>query len=353
MSIQARWYDRSEAMRLDRDGSLVPVAGNFPVPRQAYRVQHALTQNEQWVLETLEANAKLLPGKLGKVCTISLHDLQKATAKSPRSAGQPMSMATLRVHLNRLRQKHAIVAWDVVASKDSARQQHDGQGVSCYRIPLWNEVLDRWRRDPNIGHTGTKFWVIGHGRRFLTPAELVSWKIDVAAAERLGVKAAVLGATAENLTPEPVATPATAIPQTANAPPPNANAPPAKIHDVSKEVWDAARAHTLHPMPKNRVLHYERKCYEIARAAGEDLTAAEVCAIIAQTATSYRVKRVDIFEAFLGRGNTVVVDQVHAYLDRRVEWRKAEAEYDAKRASRDVEMLPAEQVLDELKRGVG
>lgn len=348
--IRTRWFDRSEAVRRLANGSVVPVQMNSAVPRQAYRAQHAHTENEAIVYSVLEKNARMLPGGLGHICSLSLPQIAAETRKHSLSQ-QAMPLGTVRDQLAKLREKHSIIAWDAVASKDTARTPHDGKGITCYRLPLYGDVLKARAADPNIGKTGTKFWIIGKERRFLTPAELVSWKIDELVAAKLGVRAAALGASPEELQPE-TAPPLRVDAPAADTSPPGAAVSPPQITDVSPVVWKAAQNNTSNPMRKGRVLFYERKCHEIAGAAGESLSAEEIAAIIVQTRTAYHVKRLDIFEGFIGKEEKVVEEQVHAYLEHRAEWRKEEAAAAAGTNVVDARAAWEHQVNEEIERRI-
>ena len=347
MSIRQRWFDRGKAVRVKRDGEVVPIASNSPVAREAYRGAHAHTEYVALFYRVVVDCAKALPAGAGKLVTLSLRQIQQQTRKYSRTE-QAMPIGTVRDQLASLRVKHSIVAWDLAHGKDAPRGQWDGRGTTCYRLPTYIDVLAARAADPKIGRTGKKFWVIGKERRFLTPMEIASWNIDPAAAEKLGVKAATIGTTPQELAGEPVD--ALAGPTTARASvSPPGPAPPVRIHEVSKVVWEAARANTVNPaFRKDRVLAYERKCHDLAREAGETLSTEEIVTIMVNTRIQYRVKRVEIFEAFF----KVVEEGVAAFLDHRAELRKDEAAANERRGHLDENWERERKFLEEVDRRI-
>lgn len=154
---------------------------NSPVPRFGWIAQHALIQSYAVVLQSIFS---FRPRELGKrgflLRDASTTKITSATAKFTPN-GLPMPRRTVGHALEALRKRGFIERWE---------ERGEKRAPTCpfgthYRMPLYDEILQRWADDPEIGTVPRRaFFVIGKGRRFLTPSELREWEIDPGAAAR-------------------------------------------------------------------------------------------------------------------------------------------------------------------------
>lgn len=173
------------------------VPANSAVPHYAWLVQHALIMSCAIVLKAIWSlkprplrpnNQGVEQGALLKDASITR--IAKATARytNPLSDayGEPMPRRTVGHCIAKLKQKGFIVPWE------SETHPLTSPTGTSYRIRTYDEVLQRWADDPRIGTVGKRaFYVIGKGRRHLSPEELIAWKLDHARAEKFGAAAVV------------------------------------------------------------------------------------------------------------------------------------------------------------------
>lgn len=168
------------------------VADNSPLPRYGWLVQHALIMSYAIVLKAMWS---LRPRELrgtgdALLNNASISRIAKATARftNPLSdaIGEPMPRRTVAHCLTALTARGFVTPWEI---ESHARTSPVG---TSWRISRYDAVLQRWADDPDIGTVGKRcFYVSGKGRRFLTPAELIAWKLDNTRAEQQGVAAVV------------------------------------------------------------------------------------------------------------------------------------------------------------------
>ncbi len=169
---------------------------NHALPRVSYHAEHAHTATEQRVFEELEKRGKKVEGGAGrKIRQVSVAQLARETE---------MPQSTVRDCLRSLVKKCSIVPWDVKAAKAEPRKRGDHGGVTTWMIPSRNEILVVRRAHPTIGKVAglsgiENCYVIGKGKRLLTPEEIAFWKIDAVVAEAAKLAAAALGATETEL----------------------------------------------------------------------------------------------------------------------------------------------------------
>ncbi|HEX4275800.1 MAG TPA: hypothetical protein VHZ74_10615 [Bryobacteraceae bacterium] len=169
------------------------VAKNGGVPHFAWLAQHALIMSYSIVLKAMwTLKPKPLPmGKDGRdrgdlLLNASIRRIQKETVRFTNihsdAPGEPMPLRTVAHCLVALEKKKFIERWDVESiSRTSSSTSPFGTN---WRILRFDEILQQWADDSEIGTVGKRaFYVIGKGRRHLTPAELESWKLNHFAAE--------------------------------------------------------------------------------------------------------------------------------------------------------------------------
>lgn len=226
--MRYRWYSHDNAMRRTATGELKPVGRNYAVPRTATLAQHAHTAYEAIVFQTLRRHSHPLMGHgnkpLGEVCLMSERQIAAECLYPDGSKGMPLASA--RKVLRTLIRKHSVVQWDVNKSRPQPRRRGDHGGITAWRIPTYDEILAARRADPAIAKIGKKMFVIGRGRRFLTPEELETWKIDEKAVDKAGVRAMPSPVTIEIEQEQQQQQPSPAAPRTASRGPTRAEPPP-------------------------------------------------------------------------------------------------------------------------------
>lgn len=168
-----RWYVRpGDDVINPKTGR--PYPGNHAVPRVAWHAQHAHTATEALVYDFLEKRGQVIGGGRRKR-TISRAQLAREL-KMPES--------TVRNCLVSLIRKHSIAQWDEAAGRFARRTRGDFGGVTTWIVRSWAEALAMRRADPAVGTVNGNCYVIGKGRRFLSPFEISAWKVDAVVAER-------------------------------------------------------------------------------------------------------------------------------------------------------------------------
>ena len=203
---------------------------NYAVPRVAYRAQHAHTYTESLVWSFLNDTARVIEPQKGvagrKIRRVSMamisHEL-----KMPES--------TVRDVLRSLVRKHSIVQWNLETGKPQKRVRGDYGGTTVWMIPPYTEVLEVRRNDPALGKVNGHCYVIGKGKRFLTPEEIALWKIDAVVAAQLGKKAAALGTPEDEMSPAP--DPPADEPRAAGSA--SGSSPPGVIDPLPNTIWNA------------------------------------------------------------------------------------------------------------------
>lgn len=165
---------------------------NHPIPRRGWDVRHAVPLRAAIVYQTL---ASLKPVSLpqardgkprGSVVTNTSNVRVKlATARfmptmTSALQAEAMPLRTVGHCIDDLIGKGLIDRWDT-----ETRSRHSPTG-SSYRLVPWGEVLARWAQDPKIATAeGTLkgFYIWGKGKKFLTPDDVIAWKVDPVAAE--------------------------------------------------------------------------------------------------------------------------------------------------------------------------
>jgi len=160
------------------------VAKNSPLPRYGWLVQHALYMSCAVVLKAMwSLKPTDLPNNRGVLLksgsvTVIAERTGRFTPGSESGVGVPMPRRTVAHCLVTLQARGFICPWE-------SRSKNSPFGAS-WRLPRYDEILQRWAEDTNIGTVGKRaFYAYGKSHRFLTPAEIVEWKLDNAAAERL------------------------------------------------------------------------------------------------------------------------------------------------------------------------
>lgn len=175
-----RWYVRpGDDVLNPRTGR--PYPPNHAVPRVAWHAQHAHTATEALVYDFLERRGQDIGGGRKKL-TISRSRLARELKSKEWPKGLPVS--TVRNCLRSLAAKHSIAQWNVETGRAQRRVRGDFGGVTTWLIPSWVEVLKVRRDDPAIGKVNKNCYVIGKGKRFLSPFEISAWKVDAAVAEK-------------------------------------------------------------------------------------------------------------------------------------------------------------------------
>jgi hypothetical protein len=149
---------------------------NTGKPKWGFHVQHAINATDLIVIYALRAVQKpteMQDGQLQTHCSIT--KIVKATAKFTHDKRE-IPRRTVCHSLHRLQKKGIIRRWDESAPIKSPF------GISWF-MPRWQLVTAAWANNPEIGTVGRRgFYVQGKGRKFLTPADLIRWKIDDAIA---------------------------------------------------------------------------------------------------------------------------------------------------------------------------
>jgi hypothetical protein len=154
---------------------------NAHVPKYGWLVQHALYMSTAVVLKTIwSLRPDPMRDKQGRqrgavLADASITRIARATARftNPLSdaPGEPMPRRTVAHCLEALAQKGFIQRFDTERAKTSPA------GTS-WLIRRFDDILQTWADDPNIGTVGNRaFYVIGKGRRHMTPGELAAWNI--------------------------------------------------------------------------------------------------------------------------------------------------------------------------------
>ncbi len=180
---------------------------------------------------------------------------------------------------------------DVREGREIRRAPADGRGATTWFIPAYKQILKARQADPNIftdaaGHS----WVIGKGKRFITPEEAQAWGMDAQSAAEAPPQARVLDA-APNRTVE-VAEPAAADAAQAQAnapatgPPADSGTRPAREEEqlIPRVVWDALKKNT-HSGPTRQIAQQILdRARKIAKQRGEPLSDEELAQVIAHIA---------------------------------------------------------------------
>lgn len=183
---------------------------NSPVPHYGWLAQHALIMSYAIVLKAMwSLKPRQLPPAQGRdvgavLNNASITRIAKATARftNPLSdaPGEPMPRRTVGHCLTALQRKGFIEPWE--------RHAVTSPLGTSWRIRRYDEVLQRWADDQQIGTIGKRaFYVIGKGRRHLTPAEIEAWRLNHAVAEA-NPKAQATAAIADEPAPAARTTPA-------------------------------------------------------------------------------------------------------------------------------------------------
>jgi hypothetical protein len=151
---------------------------NAPLPRYGWLVQHALYASLAVVLKAMFSlkPAELATKSQGWLLThAGITRIAQATAKFTHD-GLAMPRRTVGHCLDALEEKQFIARWE------DSRPRTSPFGTS-WRLRRFDEILQRWADDPNIGTVGKRaFYVAGKARRHFTQSELVSWNLNHAAA---------------------------------------------------------------------------------------------------------------------------------------------------------------------------
>jgi hypothetical protein len=153
---------------------------NSPLPKYGWIVQHAMIPSDGVIYQAMKA---LKPAELPEdrgwlLRNAGITAIARATAPFTHD-GRPMPRRTVAHRLQAMTRKRILIRWEA----DSRARNHSA-GTS-WRIPRYDEVLDRWAADPEIATVGPKraFYVQGKGRDLMAPARAIAWHIDHVKAE--------------------------------------------------------------------------------------------------------------------------------------------------------------------------
>lgn len=197
---------RAEGARMKYERHCVrpdAVEPNSALPRYGWIAQHALYPSLAIVLKAIYSfTPDELPkgrGRLfrnGSVTKIAARTARFIPGFETSQVGPPMPHRTVAHCLEALVRKGFLVKWEVEP------QAPTSPFGTHWRLPLFDEILQKWADDPKVGTVGDRraFYVIGKGKRHLSPEEIVAWKLDHAKALRLPAAQASAGDVEEPLT---------------------------------------------------------------------------------------------------------------------------------------------------------
>jgi hypothetical protein len=159
---------------------------NSPLPKFGSWVQQAMIESDGVIYRAMESlKPVFLPGGLERggqgrlLRNASITKIAAATALFTYG-GDAMPRRTVAHRLEAMAARGIIIPWEA-----ETRAKTSPVGTS-WRMPNYDEILGAWAADPAIGTVPPRaFYVFGKGKRFFSPAEMVSWGLDHAAAARL------------------------------------------------------------------------------------------------------------------------------------------------------------------------
>jgi hypothetical protein len=161
---------------------------NSPRLKFGWLTQHALYPSLAIVLKAIYSlkptelpNGRGLLLRDGSVTRIAAATARHIPGYETVGGAPAMHHRTVAHCLEALTKKGFLQRWDVEPrAKTSPFGTH-------WRLPRYDEILQRWADDPKIATIGDKraFYVIGKGRHHATPEEVVAWKMDHTLAQRL------------------------------------------------------------------------------------------------------------------------------------------------------------------------
>lgn len=149
-------------------------------PRRGKWVQNAMILTDGIIYSALKSlvSKQVRGGYL--VANASVTAIANATRKFTPDK-EPLPRRTVAHRLVAMARKGIIQRWDV-ATNSPTIASNSPFGTS-WLVPLFEDVLDRWANDPNVGTESRRiFYVQGKEKKLLTPADLVRWGIDDALA---------------------------------------------------------------------------------------------------------------------------------------------------------------------------
>ena len=332
MRASVRWFIRPDCYE-----------PNHAVPRYGWRVQHAHTATNQLVYACLQKHQATLGRNLGFVVkSMSLRAIAAETG---------LALSTIRDNLRDLIRKHSIIPWDVSAAQPGPRRRGDHGGVTVWRLPEYRDVLKARAEDPNVGTVrGRNFYVIGPGRRLLTPAELELWQLDVDKTENLGLRAAVLDATEDDVG----VTESEPVPYQAHAPPspPTAMVPPTAsppVDPLPGVILRALKANTRQHFARKDAERFVARLRERAAKRGESLTDEEICVFIGLVR---RAAKGGVVEKIVYYLDGSVIARLDSFFDERADRAAAAAADLASIAEAIAGLTPEEREYLEREKGV-
>ena len=213
------------------------VPENSPLPRYGWLVQHALILSYAIVLKAIWSlkPTQLQGGRGHLLANASITRITQATRPFMVSvigfpAAREMPRRTVAHALAALERRHFIERWESAQARTSPTGTH-------WRILPYAEILARWAADPAIATIGrAAFYVIGKGRRFMSPDEVKAWGIN----HEIAAKTPAAQAVAVDVPEEaPSAAPDIAPPAPVAAPPVAAAGEP-ELEPIAAAIGDVA-----------------------------------------------------------------------------------------------------------------
>jgi hypothetical protein len=254
---------------------------NAHVPKYGWLVQHLESDNERIVRKAMESLGSREHDDSWAVREASVSAIQARTARfTPLKVS--LARSTVRHALRGLAAKHIIQPWSFTANAPVPRRHRgDGRWKTSWRILSWSQTLEAIAVDPEVWTPRRRaFFVVGVGRKLVSPEQAAAWKLNIEAAESNprayagGSPERPEGATGEERAPKPA----------------NSRA--------SADLIRGARRYASRTASPAEVNEFAERCRAEAAKYDVTLTDAQILEILARA--EQRGGRVKRFSSYLG-----------------------------------------------------